>query len=368
MDKKQLKNPIHLSFARTIIKHVLAIFAYATVRYIFFLYTKDLKFTPPERTIWETLMFLAAYFSASYAFNVYNKREYLVYISKKTHPPLLFELWSCEFIFDFICLMILMLFTPFNIAYELAVPVTVIINVLTFLLPRKSWLKGKGAATKSFTSFRLAAVIFFTTLEYCIAFLLLAGLIPVLAMYLQVIFLLMPLFKYVYIAIFIIVSLVFLSALKKRRKFMKRLKKFCKQHNYSLSNIHRPYLSVFYISSKPNFTIGANNKQYDVKLISFANKLRPAIFKNDGFFYRTSARNIKYGISPTITTERSYSFESDNPKIVVLTSIPYMILISEFGKTQILDAGDSCGEYKVFNPDGFFGAVERGTIDRKTFR
>ena len=367
MENSKLKNPKFLSASRTIVKHLLVIIVYIIVKYVFYLYTRDMKHTKTDSLIWETLMFLFIYMNTSYAFNVYNRREYIIYTSREKHPPLYFELLSREFIYDFVCFIITVSLGIFNIYYVLAIPLAIATNIFTYLSPRKKWLKGKGAASKEYTSTRLAGYILFIILEGSLIFLMLFGLLSFASFFFEFFVLIIPYLKYLYILIGLIIFFAYCSSLSKRHKFIRRLKKFAKKHNVTITDMYKPYLSVFYMTSDPNFVIETNGKKYACKLISFTNKISAVVFKNDGFFFRTSLRNIKYSITPTITTERRYGFDYDGGKVLILTSIPLRVLVNEYGKSKDVDTGDCCGEYKIFFPDGFFGAVDRNTIDRKTY-
>ncbi len=357
---------------KSLSKHLLVSFCVVLVRYVFFFTTREFNYLPNEKLVWETIIFITLYFSASFAFNMYNKRGYLIFKEKENKTPMYVELVSFDFLFDTIGLIITVILPGFNIHIATTLIFCLIFNTAAFLFVRLLWKNGNGPSDKSLVVLRTVAFILFYSVIMCALFSLIAGLFPVMSSMKGIFNLLSyhwrTILKVVFGITIPVVILTFGSVFRKRRKFIKKLKKFCSEKNFELSEIKKPYISLFSNTLEENFTIKANGKTYSCKMMSFANKLLPVIFKeNTGCYYRISSRKLKLGLKPTFSLEHFYAFKSEHQKIIILTSIPYTVMVSLGQKNKIVDSGENCGEYKLFNPTGFFGAIERNTIERKSY-
>ena len=61
-------------------------------------------------------------------------------------------------------------------------------------------------------------------------------------------------------------------------------------------------------------------------------------------------------------TDFTYSFDSSNKKVVIITPAPSDLFVGDKGKQRILDNGEILGEYSVYKAEGFLNALERDVI------
>lgn len=178
-------------------------------------------------------------------------------------------------------------------------------------------------------------------------------------------YVIVPALRFILYALIVLYIVFTVSALKKRRSFIKKLKKYNEAKKCTISEIKSPYSSVIFRKKGESFVLNVKGKKYSCKLISFTNRFLPAIFNEDGYYYRISAKMLKQGLSPTFQSNKSFDYKSDLPKILILTSIPYTVLINNKNKMKPIDTGEICGEYLIYNKEGLFGAIERDCITFK---
>ena len=202
-------------------------------------------------------------------------------------------------------------------------------------------------------------------------------------MVMVVIFVLLPT-SLVFIAIGIAVMWVFslIRALHIRRRFLRRLKKLCKAENIEISEIYRPYLSVFLRKNHDfHFTVKRGGKTYACKMIAAKAKNAQMIFLDEDIGY------FKFGFkfrSNDVVFWRSrfyHSFDAKGAdhKVHIISPVPYDVravsayavfqtekttFVKESARLRTLDNASKLYDSTVFSGDGFISALQRNCLDR----
>lgn len=185
-------------------------------------------------------------------------------------------------------------------------------------------------------------------------------------------------------ACLLLISLTFMytRALRIRRRFLKRLKKLCREENITISEIKRPYRSLFTQKrSDFQFTVEMNGKTYACKMLGAMSKNMPMLFcdKETGY--------VKYGY--TFRGKESvfwrswftHGFEapSADQKILIVIPAPRRMFavhmhtlfatdnvtfISEGKGERPLDNASVLYDVTVFSGSGFINALKRDCLDK----
>ena len=168
-----------------------------------------------------------------------------------------------------------------------------------------------------------------------------------------------------------------------RARFIKNLKKVCKEEGAELSQIVHPYRSIFFKkSSAYEFTVKMNGKVYACKMISAIFKSVPMIFcdKESGYF--------KFGVQVrkndlfTFRSWFTHGFEAPeaDQKILIVNPAPHMMkaiqlytafssentaFVTEGKYERVLDNASAVYGATVLSGSGFINAVERNCLDKK---
>jgi hypothetical protein len=203
--------------------------------------------------------------------------------------------------------------------------------------------------------------------------------------------------KFVFIALLLAIffPLIYrnLKALRKRRKFIKGLKKLCREKKYKLSEIRSPYKSLFSLCEGESFSVRIMHKTYSCKMISCKKRGTPIYITPDGrATYLVKVRFLKLVLF-SYTKSFSFDYEAEGKKILIINPVPQRILLprTEFedmmdeqvvgvvrtsrrlyyseipGKsTQSyeLDNGDIVGKFEIYTASAFINALERDCIDK----
>ena len=182
----------------------------------------------------------------------------------------------------------------------------------------------------------------------------------------------------------ILVSLWFryARAIRIRRKFLKRLKKLCRAENITISEIKRPYRSLFTQKRGDfQFTVEMNGNIYACKMLGAMSKNMPMIFcdKETGY--------VKYGYQfrgkETVFWRAwfTHGFEApgaDKKLLIVLPAPRQMFavhmhtmfatdnvtFISEGKGQRPLDNASVLYDMTVFSGSGFLNALKRNCLDK----
>lgn len=165
--------------------------------------------------------------------------------------------------------------------------------------------------------------------------------------------------------IFLLVFLTrFLRALRIRRKFLKKLKRLCREPGITLSPIKRPYRSLLRLGDEVNFTLQRGEKTYSCKLFGTLNRRNPLYFSEHGIvqcLHSFRFRRIEYF---RYTTQFEFGFEAEGTKVLIVNPVSKELFAGHTEYFRPIDTGETLGAYKLFTATGFLGALSRDVLDR----
>ncbi len=155
----------------------------------------------------------------------------------------------------------------------------------------------------------------------------------------------------------------YIRALLKRRSFIKKLKKYCSANSVYISDIKKPYLSLFVSQDGFDFTIEKNSTKYDCKFIAGIFPGSPIILTDKGNGLKQDTVRLFRVELFSFSTKFDFGYESENKKILILLPIPRKFFVSvNEAPPHPADVGEKAGKYTVYNSTGFLNALERGTL------
>ncbi len=242
---------------------------------------------------------------------------------------------------------------------------------------RKKWLRGDIKQKSKDTNlipyvqiakefFKIFGYLLFITYAYIFTFYILLAYVPGL---LAIIVLLKPYYLQIIAGIAAIAAasflLVNLKRIRKRKEFVKNLGKTISAYGFELSEIKKPYFSLFKQVAGESFTVAAHGKTYKCKLISGKSKGVAMIFCDNGLLLFKRGIIIAKRELFSIYSAYDYAFEGDVKKCIVLTCIPAKCYYKDsLGRLREIDTGEKIGEYTVFSAQGFLRALEMDCLDR----
>ena len=156
-----------------------------------------------------------------------------------------------------------------------------------------------------------------------------------------------------------------LRAWKKRKAFLKKLKAVAAEKGYGLSEIRRPYASLFSLSAGEDFTLQMGDKRYSCKLICAKRRSRPMTVLGNGVCaFEHTIRLTKIELF-TYETHTSFGYESPCKKVLIINPAPKFLQKEEQNKTLPLDNGDTVGDSIIYAATGFLNALDRGKLGRE---
>lgn len=162
----------------------------------------------------------------------------------------------------------------------------------------------------------------------------------------------------------LIILLILFIALRRinlRRKFIKRLKKLCRENKYKLGRIRSP---LKYMPDS-TFIVTANGKTFECKLIGARKASTPIVLDEDGSgiliraFVFAGIRWWHY------TEEFNFGFDSKYQKILIVNPNAKFIYKDRDGEYGELDNGDTVGDYRIHTGQSFLNGLNRNCLDRR---
>ncbi|MBR6681554.1 MAG: hypothetical protein IKL40_01060 [Clostridia bacterium] len=161
----------------------------------------------------------------------------------------------------------------------------------------------------------------------------------------------------------ITIMLYYIRALLKRRTFIKKLKKYCFANSVYISDIKKPYLSLFVSQDGFDFTLEKNSTKYDCKFIAGIFPGSPIVLTDKGDGLKQDTVRLFRVELFSFSTKFDFGYESENKKILILLPIPRKFFVSvNEAPPHPADVGEKAGKYIVYNSTGFLNALERGTL------
>ena len=203
-------------------------------------------------------------------------------------------------------------------------------------------------------------------------------------------------FSLVGVAALVVIGLVLLfkllRALRIRYAFLQNLRKRCEKNGFILSEIKRPYRSLLRLKEGPDFTVTANGKRYDCRLLAGLSRGSAMALSPDGIAFvihviglrilprrqmHTSAEffgGTRHALGGhawythmelfRFTTKSDFSFSGAGKKILIVNPVPYALFAGTECAAAPIDNGEHVGDYTVFAGTAFLNALERDCIDR----
>ena len=246
--------------------------------------------------------------------------------------------------------------------------------------------KSEAKSRKEKRSIKDTAILIKSIISACFAYPIMAYLLPIFFPTLRtlpkVVLLICAVLVPIVIAFVLFFSVFdYIRAFFVRFKFFKKLKKAAKKNGYSVSEIVHPYLSLFADHKGYNFSVKANGKNYDCKLLCSLHYGDPMCFEEDGngkiirritLRYRApiagpfSRGGLIWQRLPDdlaqLHTDFKYSFEGDGKKVLVICPTPHSIYVTGYGQNRLLDVNDRIFDYTVMTGTAFINALERDAI------
>ena len=179
-----------------------------------------------------------------------------------------------------------------------------------------------------------------------------------------------------------LLSANYITALLRRRKFFRKLKKLCRHEGHEILEIKHPYLSVFRETDDYTFALSANGQIYYARVISCINRGNYMVFDENGTFTRIRMFRIPMprlgGVGRyvqiydrgtgddrelfRISSEVNYTFEADGKKLLILNPPARFVKISSHGSLKDADNGDQVGKYTIYASNAFLRALDRNAL------
>lgn len=349
--------------------------------------------------IWNTVFMLLIFESTVFAFHRHDesaKRTFLEkYMSGKRFGKLGSVFSSLDFYVELLGIALLSFLLPLSLTYDcvgqaiwqegytkarvmlVVLPALLLLSLFAHVSVRRIWvsdmMQKTAKAKKEATAFaRTVKGVLILALVYCLASLVLPWILPT---FVTIANLGGSAIVFLYIAIALlavilgVIASVYVRAMLKRKEFIEKLKKACVAQGAVISDIQRPYLSVFFQRKGVDFTLQSGKESYACKLVAGVFPGSPMIFSDTGEGVRQDTlRFFKVDILH-LNTRIDYRMEDapkEQRKIVIILPVPKNIYASVRGDIpRPADTGEIVGSYTVYNATGFLGALERGILGKK---
>lgn len=174
------------------------------------------------------------------------------------------------------------------------------------------------------------------------------------------------------IPVFILVILLGLAALwwlfvliamRKRQKFVNKMKIAASKMKFTVSDIKNQNLSLISKKKKCTFSLTRENEKYDCLMIGNPRYVVPVCFiSSTRGYYRHRLGFPRHNI--TLESKFDYSLDTENRKILIISPTPKHAFICEDGKEKRLFTADKLWDFVVYESDGFVGSLERDCLGR----
>ena len=167
----------------------------------------------------------------------------------------------------------------------------------------------------------------------------------------------------VLLIVFALVSILYVTAMLKRRKFIKRLRGICLANGYELSRISKPYKSFFGNECKESFRIKTDDREFECTLISTVDRLVPLVFTSptDAQFTRrlgTKRRHID------INHPISFFPAGEGEQILIINPSVKFVFVTDGVQMREIEMAQRLWNFTLYRDFEFIGALERGHIGK----
>lgn len=348
--------------------------------------------------VWHMVFFLLIFNSLITAINQHDKysRERFLGIAKNnklvSHVKIIVS--SIDFYLEIGCITALSLFFPVKFLYNfispvffygmeitafnnklytllIMIPIMSVILFLTHIGIQKNWYLNVQKEKSNSTKEKKAKIppvvksVVTVAIIYCVASIIIPWLLPMFVTLWNLggIMLFVRILIAVLVFILATVTVYYIRAILKRKSFVKKLKKYCTANSVYISNIKRPYLSLFVSQDGFDFTIEKNGTRYDCKFIAGIFPDSPIVLSDKGNGLKQDTIRIFKVELFHFMTMFDFGYESENKKILVLLPTPKTFFVSTNELPPCLaDVGEKAGKYTIYNATGFLGALDRNCL------
>ena len=193
------------------------------------------------------------------------------------------------------------------------------------------------------------------------------------------------------ILLLLLLSKNYIRALFKRRKFVRNLKKTCREYGFELFDTKNIYRSCFFESRKHSFGVIANGKRFYCRIVAGVRRATELYLRPDGMgerhfcvrLYMPAGSAIGMHVRMSVNSykpyielfrhvrEFDYTFETDESahKVLILNPVPQRTYIKQANNTSQacdeMDNGMNVGTYKCYGGTGFINALIRDCVEKQ---
>lgn len=344
--------------------------------------------------IWNSVFLFLIFESTDFVFNKNAVQSQLAFLESYTEGQWFGKIKSVfsslDFYVEYFCIVLLSLIFPLSFVYDcvgvaffqadygkiqvmlVILPILLVLEICAHLSVRQSWVSDRMRMKKQKEKnefFSTVKGIITISIVYCAASLVIPWGMPFFVS-LSNLGAGSIVFLYIFIAllaaVLFVIATFYARAVKKRKSFIAKLKKYCGQHSITLSKVQKPYLSLFFQQNGADFTLKYNNVLYDCKLVAGVFPGSPIIFSDNGEGIRQNTFRLFQIEMFQLNTRIDYSMESrpdSCKKIIIVLPVPKNIYVSVQGSSpRSADTGEKIGQYTLYNATGFLNALERGHL------
>ncbi|MBQ8340045.1 MAG: hypothetical protein IJY16_06335 [Clostridia bacterium] len=167
-------------------------------------------------------------------------------------------------------------------------------------------------------------------------------------------------------AVFAVVLLLlwFMRAFHARLRYLRILKRRCKEAGFKVSRIRRPLRSLLRPAREINISIEGNGKRYDCKLIGSMQRDCPLYVSEAGVYYCLHAIRVRQTRVFQYISSYRFDFESDGIKILIINPDVEALYAGTPDFYRLIYTGETVGPYKIFEGIPFLNALERDCVER----
>ena len=148
---------------------------------------------------------------------------------------------------------------------------------------------------------------------------------------------------------------LYLRAVRKRRRLLRRLKKLCDEKEFSLE-YEKVYRSILFPNKEPEIRIRTGEG-------TFACKLLNTFMKKTQLFLTAFDSDLLVGHGALGHRATRYSFDPDDKRILLLIPVPLFIYWREDGGWRPLYAAEKVGDYTVYSAAAFLNALDMNALE-----
>lgn len=152
----------------------------------------------------------------------------------------------------------------------------------------------------------------------------------------------------------------YIKALTARKSFLLKLKAVCDEKGYIITDMYRPYSSVFFDNGKINFRIHDKENITEHKLISCLNKPCSVFLFDEGGIIKDLP--VKLGRNITLFSFRHKLMIESERCYLIFTSPPLNVSDGSSNGKILIDNNMTVGNMTYFTSTGFLNTLERNQI------